>query len=87
MSKAVIDSRFMKTHLGWAMKQQLHLRENLLGRGLKTDIRVVAAVQELAVVKMASLRWVCHKEERNSKIFLAGNQDGSLDFAGACLLT
>lgn len=48
MCKSVIDSRFMKTHLGWTMKQQLHLHENLLGRSLKTDIRVVAAVQELA---------------------------------------
>lgn len=38
----------MKTHLGWTMKQQLHLFENLLGRGIKTDVNVVAAVQELA---------------------------------------
>lgn len=43
--------------------------------------------KSLPVVKMASLPLVWHKEERNSKIFLAGNQDGSLDFTGTCLLT
>lgn len=38
----------MKTHLGWTMKQQLHLCENLLRRGIKADTEVVAAVQELS---------------------------------------